>query len=360
MKWSQILAVVLAVGAILWVLSGQFTDDRPATANVASTEATAGEDRPLTEVRVASVTAEPYTLELIVTGRTAANRSVELRVETSGRVAEVLVDEGDVVSEGEVIAKLAMDDRTEKLAEAEALVDQRNIQYEASQELLASGWREKTSNAEDKAAYEASLADLAAIKTDIARTQIVAPFDGVLDKLSIEIGDVVDTNDTIGTIYDLDPVIVVASVSERDVDRIKVGDKGHARLVTGEQFDGTIRFVSKVAEAETRTFRIELEVPNPDGHVPDGLTADVVVPLGTVMAHQISPSVLALADDGTIGVKIVDGNDIVRFIPITIVADRPDGIWVAGMPETANLITVGQDYVADGETVKPVVVAESS
>jgi multidrug efflux system membrane fusion protein len=346
----------MAAAAVLWVLSGQFTEDKPATANVAPAETQAEAARPLTEVRVAQVKAEPFTLELVVTGRTAANRDVALKVETIGSIEEVLVEEGEAIAAGDVIARIAMDDRDEQLSRAEALVDQRRIQYEASEELLASGWREKTTNAADKAELQAALAELAAIRDDIANTKILAPFDGVLDSLTIEVGDVVDMNDIIGTIYDLDPVLVVASVSERDVDQIAVGDVGHARLVTGEEFDGTVRFVSKVAETETRTFRIELEAPNTEGHVPEGLTADIVLPLATVPAHQISPSVLALADDGTIGVKIVDQNDVVQFVPITIVADRPNGIWVAGIPDNATLITVGQDFVAAGQTVKPVVV----
>jgi membrane fusion protein, multidrug efflux system len=359
MKLSHILAVVLAVVAVGWVLSGQFADDTPAVANVTSGDPETETARPLTEVRVERISAAPYTLELVVTGRTAANRDVEVRVETSGRIAEVQATEGDLLAEGDLIARIAMDDRTERLTRAQALVEQRRLQYEASQELMADGWREETANAEDKADLQSALADLAAIRLDIARTDIIAPFDGVLDNLAIEVGDVVDMNDIVGTLYDLDPIVVEASVSEREVGGIKVGDRGHARLVTGEELDGVIRFVSQVSAPETRTFRIELEVANPDRAVPDGLTADIVLPLATVPAHQISPSVLALADDGTIGVKIVDDADVVRFVPITIVADRPDGIWVAGIPDSATLITVGQDFVADGETVKPVTVAEA-
>lgn len=363
MKSSHILAVVLAVAVVAWILSGQLTSETPATANVAAIDPAAGEAAetlPVAEVRVEQIEAAPYTLELIVTGRTAANRDVELKVETSGRITEILVEEGDLVAEGDLIAKIAMDDRNERLSRAQAQVEQHRIQYEASQELVEGGWREKTSDAEDKADLQAALAELAAIRMDIARTEIIAPFDGVLDHLAIEVGDVVDVNDMIGTLYDFDPVLIVASVSEREVGQIAVGDTGHARLVTGADLDGTIRFVSQVAEPITRTFRVELEVANPDGRVPHGLTADVVLPLATVPAHQISPSVLTLADDGTIGIKIVDDSNVVRFVPVTIIADRPGGIWVAGIPDKAILITVGQDFVADGETVNPVFVAESS
>lgn len=158
----------------------------------------------------------------------------------------------------------------------------------------------------------------------------------------------------IGTLFDLDPLIVVAAVSEREIGHLALGKAGTARMITGREVEGVLRFISRVAEPQTRTFRIELEVANPDHEIPAGLTADVVLPLETIDAHFVSPAVLSLADDGTLGIKIVDGQSIVRFVPITIVADAADGIWIAGLPESATIVTVGHDYVADGQAVEPV------
>src|SRR5690606_8600452 len=100
-----------------------------------------------------------------------------------------------------------------------------------------------------------------------ARTRVTAPFPGVLDTLDVEIGDVLDTNMEIGTLFDLDPLIVVAAVSEREVGNLEVGKVGTARLITGREVDGVLRFISRVAEPQTRTFRIEIEVPNPDHEI---------------------------------------------------------------------------------------------
>ena len=129
---------------------------------------------------------------------------------------------------------------------------------------------------------------------------------------------------------------------------------GHARLVTGEVVDGTVRYVSRVAEPKTRTYRIELEIPNPDYAIPAGMTTGLTLPLESVASHFISPSLLSLDEDGALGVKIVDSGDVVRFVPVTIVASEVGGLRVAGLPPEVTLITVGHAYVSPGETVIPV------
>jgi len=366
MKSSHIMAVVLAIVAAAWVLSGQLGDDTPAGANndPGQPEAEAAEDKPLTPVRVATSTAEAFVVELSVTGRTEANRDVALRVQTSGVIEAIEVEEGDIVEEGQVIARIALDDRPQQLSRAEALVDQFQIAFDASSELAESGWRAETANAEARADLRNAHAELAAIRLDIARTQIKAPFTGILDSIGIEVGDVVvdgfGENDAVGQIFDLDPIVIVAQVSERERGYLSVGDLGRAHLITGEEVEGVLRFIGQVAQAETRTYRIELEVPNPDHTIPAGMTTDVVLPLETIPGHFISPSALSLADDGTLGVKIVDADDTARFVPVTIVADQAGGLWVTGLPYEVTLITVGHDYVDDDETVEPVRVEGSA
>jgi multidrug efflux system membrane fusion protein len=365
MKSSHILAVALAIGATAWVLSGQFGDEAPETASTDDSVTDSDQSvREITQVRVRQSVSESYVLELTVTGRTEANRAVSLRVQTSGRISEILVEEGQFVEGGQVIARIAADDRPERLARAQALVQQYQVAFDASSELAESGWRAETANAEALAELRNAHAELAVIRLDIARTEVSAPFSGVLNSLNIELGDVVTEGfgeaDQVGQIFDLDPVIVIASVSEREVSRISVGDVGRARLVTGEVVEGVVRFVGQVAEPETRTFLVKLEVPNESYSIPAGLTADVILPLDTITSHFISPSALSLGDDGTLGVKLVTEDNTVRFVPVTIVADKVGGLWVAGLPYDVTLITVGHDYVIDGEVVEPVEVEGSS
>jgi multidrug efflux system membrane fusion protein len=153
-------------------------------------------------------------------------------------------------------------------------------------------------------------------------------------------------------VIDQDPFLVVGQASERDVGAIAKGDSGWATLVTGERVEGRIRFVSKSADPATRTFRVELEIPNPKGTIRDGITAEMHVSGKEVVAHRVSPAILALDDKGSLGLRIVESGNRVKFVPVTMVADTPQGVWVAGLPETATVITVGQEYVSPGQEVQ--------
>ena len=201
---------------------------------------------------------------------------------------------------------------------------------------------------------DAANAAVLAAKIDIGHTYIRAPFDGVLDKRVVELGDFLDIGDHVATIVDLDPCLVVGQVSERELGKLAVGARGTARLVTGQSVEGTIRYIASVADPETRTFRVELEIPNPERHIPDGVTAELRLPIEKVRAHRVSPAVLTLADDGTVGVKAVDALNVVHFHPVEIIRDTVDGVWLGGLPEKLTLITVGQEYVHDGMRVHPI------
>ena len=191
------------------------------------------------------------------------------------------------------------------------------------------------------------------MEIEIEDTVIRAPFEGVLDSRAVEIGDFLEIGDPVATVVDLDPCLIVAQVSERDIGAVELGAPGTAELVTGQTVAGSIRYVSRVSDPVTRTFRVELEVPNPAREIVHGVTAELHLPIAETRAHFVSPAVLTLADDGTIGVKSVDETDTVRFRPVEIVRDTAEGVWLGGLPERFRLIIVGQEFVHDGMQVKP-------
>ncbi len=362
MRFSHLLAVAFAVGAAGWVLSGNFGDEVPAAENGAAIEEPVIEAPEPTRVRVATSNAQAYALELTLTGQTAAHRVVALTAQTHGRIESVEVREGEFVEEGMEIARLALDDRMERLERARSSVRQYEIEYEASSELAESGWRTEAAAAAAHANLDRARAELASIRLDIERTRIVAPISGILEELDIEVGKVVFTGagNTLGEVVDLDPITVVAFVSETQVERLETGVDGTVRLATGEVVTGNLRFIGSMADPQTRTYRVELEFPNPGHAIRAGMTTLVKIPLASIPSHFISPSVLSLDDDGALGVKIVDESATVRFLPVTIIAGEAKGYHVAGLPETVTLITVGQEYASDGETVIPVRVEGSA
>ena len=124
-------------------------------------------------------------------------------------------------------------------------------------------------------------------------------------------------------------------------------------FITGVERSGVVGFIGSNADAQTRTFRVEVTVDNPDSEMPAGLSARIEIPTGQARGHFISPAILSLGTNGDLGVKTVAEGNVVAFSPVSIVRAQPDGIWVTGLPETADIITVGQGFVNAGDIVNP-------
>ena len=127
-----------------------------------------------------------------------------------------------------------------------------------------------------------------------------------------------------------------------------------ASLVTGENLEGTVHFISPKASVETRTFQVEMQAPNPGKKVRDGVTAELVIPLKADSGHRLPSSALTLHDNGQIGVSIVTDGNKVKFAPVNILSFGRDHVWTSGLPDKVTVIMVGQEYVLDGQTIDPV------
>lgn len=359
---SVLLAGVLAIAAFAWIASGNLPpgtlwdgaaaqeENGAAQGKAASAEP---EKKPVT-VRVFDSTARERQAILRIAGRTEAARRAVVRAETAGRVAELKAAKGDRVSRGDAIARIALGDRQARLEEARALVDQRTIEFEAASRLANKGFQSEIRRSETKALLDSARASLSRIEKEIADTVVTAPFDGVIDRRPVELGDYLSIGDLVAEVIDIDPMMVVAAVSEREIAGVELGALAHARLITGEEVEGVVSFIAPAANPETRTFRVEIEVAETRNRYKDGLTAEVSLPVRRASAHLISPALLTLADDGTVGVKTVEEDRTVRFRPVSILEDAATGMWVVGLPPEVRLITVGQEYVVQGETVEPV------
>lgn len=349
---SLSIALAIAAAAVLWIASGTYLggaepETRKAPAKLA-------ELKQPPKVRVATRTAEPYVNELRIQGRTQAERKVVVQAQTHGRIAELLVEQGDLVREGEVLAQLAEEDRPAQLRQAKALVEQRRLELQAARRLHERGHRSDTQLAAAEAAYEEAQARLARARTQLDETTIHAPFAGRVGETMAEVGDFMTSGRELLRLVDLDPITVVGDVSERTVARIAPGTQATAELVTGETLEGRVTFISSEANDRTRSFRIEVTADNPEAEIRDGVTAEIRLPLRERRAHFVSPSILTLSDAGTIGVKVLDGENRVRFHEVDVLADRPEGVWITGLPETVTFVTLGQNFVTTGQQVEPV------
>jgi multidrug efflux system membrane fusion protein len=346
---SWLLSGGIVIIVVLWLVSGQFEQDDPEP--VGTIQAAAATSAQRNAVRVRTQSAEEVMRTIVVNGETAPSRVVHLAAETDGRVEFVGARRGASLQRGDVIVRLDERDRSARLAQAKALVRQREVEYEARQQLKNESYVSEAQLQEALASLESARAELTRARLDLDYMTVRAPFAGALQSRAVEIGDFVKRGDPIATYVDNRTIIVSANVSEFDAKAVETGELAEARLATGETVRGRIRYVAPVADEATRTFTVELEVDNKDGQLRAGGTAELRIPADVVLAHRIAPSLLTLDDAGNVGVKIINDEGKVEFVVADIALSSHDGVWLAGLPETATIITVGQGYVSPGTTV---------
>lgn len=314
----------------------------------AEAEATA---EPLFTVVAATVAPQQWRDTVVIRGRTAAERKVVVRAETAGVVVETPVDQGTPVKAGDTLCRLDIEARQAALAEARAALAKARLDHDAATKLAAEGFRSETAVAAAKASLDLARASVEQAEVRLRQTRLTAPFDGVFDIRTVEKGDFLAVGDPCGTVIQTSPFLITGAVSEREVANIKVGDRGVARIAGGAEVEGTVRFIAAAADPATRTFTVELLVPNEDGALRDGVTADFTVFAGERMAHLIPTSALALDAEGRLGVRLVDETNHVRRVDVRPIGEDPAGVWVAGLDGVQRVIVRGQDFVSDGQEV---------
>jgi multidrug efflux system membrane fusion protein len=346
---SNVIAALLTLGIAAWVLggyamksAGKETPDEPAVAKAVA---------PVT-VSVRTQEAKPVEQFIVAQGQAEPNRTVTIRAETKGQISEILADEGASVAAGDVIVRLEANDRKAMLLRAEARVREQQSAYEASESLGKKGYQTQRQADQIFSSLQTAKAELEEARIELERIEIKAPFEGVVLSSPMELGAYVDVNGEVATIVDNDPLVVSVRISQQDVSALKLGQPANVTFATGQQRDGKIRYIAARADEDTRTFRVEVELPNPNGEIPSGISAEAKVPTGTVMAHFVSPAALSLNDEGKLGIKTVDEHNKVTFHTASIVLSDVDGAWITGLPPQARIITLGHGFVQIGEEVQ--------
>ena len=354
MKGSRITAIGLVAAATLWIASGHFMPHESAESRAAV--------RPNeTAVKLFRVAVEPSALvphrqKLVLSGRTEADKKVMATARTAGIVTQLNVRRGDRVKQGDVIAVLSDEAREAMVAQARAMVSQRRNEFEAKSRLIAMGNMPRLELNNLESQLKIAEAQLATAEAERDRGVVRAPWSGIVNEVPVEIGQAAFSmaGREIAQIIALDPMLAVAEVSERKLGGIKVGDAANVRLVTGQNATGKVRFVSRTASPATRTYRVEVELPNADGAIPDGITAEVAIMLAPAMATKVPRSALTFSSAGDLGVRTVETGGRVAFVPVSLVGDEQQFMWVAGIADGARVIVEGQDFVREGQRVEAV------
>jgi multidrug efflux system membrane fusion protein len=350
MMWSRILAVIIVVGATLWIGSGVLGRTEEPTEKPAEQTAAA----PLFKVSVVDAAVENHARAIVISGRTEADNRASAVARAMGSIVELKVRRGDRVAEGDVLAVLSDEAREAQVAQAEALVEQRRTALQAKSQLIKKGIVAANERDQLEADLRAAEAALASATAERERGQVVAPISGVVSAVPVTTGQALQPNSVVAEIVALDPMLAVVEVAERQLGGLKVGDRASVQLVTGAEAEGTIRFISPSASEGTRTYRVDVELDNDDGAIPDGVTAQVELRLDAVEAVKLPRSSLTFSAEGALSVRTVNAEGIVGSVPVKIVEDGQDTLWLSGVGAGTRVIVQGQDFVKDGQRVEAV------
>ena len=402
MRFFSVLIAFLVAAAIYAIV---FERDRltamlPASddaAEAAPDEAAGGAaESTVMRVVVQRSTARAVDSSVTLRGRTEADRTVELRAETSGLVISEPLRRGASVEKGDLLcrldpaareaalreaearlseAKARVPEAEARVAEAEARLEEAEINFRAAENLVGSGFASQTRVASARAGLrsaeagvesatsglesaraniESAQAGVKSAEEEIRRLEMRAPFAGVLETDTAELGSLLQPGALCAEVMQLDPITLVGFVSETQVTRVALGAGASARTTSGKTARGEVSFVSRSADDRTRTFRVDVRVPNPDLALRDGETAEITVSAEGRRAHLVPQSALTLDDEGTMGLRLVGEDNRVRFVPVTLLRDTPSGVWLTGLPEAADIIVIGQEFVRAGVEVDPV------
>ncbi|MEM7271354.1 MAG: efflux RND transporter periplasmic adaptor subunit, partial [Pseudomonadota bacterium] len=290
----------------------------------------------------------PFADTLLLRGRTEATRRVDVRAETTGLVISERLLKGSLVEKGQVLCRVDQGDRAAEMAMAQAMLKEAEIEADTAKRLADRGvGAENTVNTRE-AALESARAQVLRAQLGIDRLEIKAPFAGVLESDTAELGSFLQNGSVCATMITLNPIKLVAFAPERSVDALKEGAMVQGRLITGRQIEGEITYVAKSADRDTRTYLVEAQSPNADLTIRDGMTTELLIVLQGRPAHILPQTALTLDDEGALGVRLaIDGE--ARFAPVQIMRDETEGVWVAGLPPEAAVIVVGQEFVTDGQ-----------
>ena len=363
MKLHQFAAIIVLLLSAAWILTGQFSavgsaadtdSDSPNTVIARQTADEKEQGQTLQTVGVAQIPSSLHARSVRVSGITQSDMKTTLTARSSAVVSTISVTKGDMVSKDDVILTLAPEGRNAALASAKQSLEQAKIDADAKEKLVKNGTLPSQQLDIAMVALRAAESQVEVAKADVDRLTVKAAFDGVIDDISVEQGAAVQPGTPVATLISLDPIIGKGEVNESDLSIVKIGNEASLRLVDGSVKTGKIQFVSREAQANTRTYAVEIVIPNADFSIPSGMTSELILRGKPVLSTPVPRSVITLNNAGELGVRSVNNENKVVFHPIDIVDDSTGALILGGIPKDARIIVAGQNLVTEDQLVKPV------
>jgi membrane fusion protein, multidrug efflux system len=314
-------------------------------------QAGGGETATPRSVRIEVVTAQNMPIEVPLRGRTKAKSAISIVAQTSGIVQTLPAAKGQSVRAGDTLCTLDQGARKLAVDQAQAGVDQAQTAYNVNLELVKKGVAASNTTLAVEAQLKGAQAQLQNAQLELDRTVIKTDVAGVISDPMTNVGAMLSMGQPCATVVELNPMLFIASVPEARIAYARLGLKADVTTITGDKAEGTVTYIAPTADDATRSFPVEIDLPNADLKLRDGITAEAVVNVGTAPVHVLKQSMLTLDDTGVLGIRTVEDGNKVAFHPVTIIRDTREGVWVTGLPFKLNVITVGQEFVQPGQIV---------
>ena len=347
---SYLIAGGLVILGAIWFAVNNGGDDAPLTVSTPATAKTEAR-RSIPTVRVKEIIAQDHPNILELYGQTRAAREVSVKAETAGLVAAINAREGAKIGKGQILCRQGVNARQAIVDQATANLRTIESDLNAARILAEKGYQSQTRVMSFEAQLDGAKAALKQAEIELDAINIRSPFSGVWERQEAEVGDYLSPGMSCGLLVDLSPLKVDVELTEMQLALVERGMGADIILATGEQVSGKMAFIESRADPATRTFRGELHVPNEAFALRAGVTATVRLTSGLTRAQQIPGNILTLDESGSVGVRYVDANNIVRFATITTIDEDEDGQWVTGLPERTKIIIEGQNFVSVGQEV---------
>lgn len=346
---SYALASLLVLALVVWLALGDFQRFQSTPAENHDTH---GES--LTRVEVSTQPSTLYIPQVVVQGQLAAAREAVLRANVAGLVAETPASQGEHVQPGETLLILESEALPERLQQARDELALAQAEYAGAQNLRR---RELISQPELlrlQSALSASAAQVAQLEKQLRDTRPSAPFEGVLDRVQVEMGDLLQPGEEWARLVDDRHLKGEAWVSQQQVGALSEGLPVAARLLNGGELTGEVSYISRRADEATRTFYVEVILDNPERQRLAGGSAELTITLPPRAMHTLSPALFNLDERGQLAIRHLDAENRVVQSAVELVSADTQRAYVSGLPDPVTLITLGAGLVSPGEEVTPV------
>lgn len=365
MKKQYLVAIGLVILIAAWMLVPRGDGDREeryASADTDRTVAAIADDGSSAASSAADFTVrakrsrvDTYTQTVSVRGRTQAFRLVDVRAETAGRVVGTPAARGARVEAGDVLCEIAIDTRETDLQEAFSRQEQARLEFQGGEDLFQRELISRSALAQLRTTYDAAIAAVRRAELALERTQIRAPFTGIVETRAVEVGDYMDMGGQCASLFDDNPMLLVGQVPEQEVSKLDIGTRVTGIMVTGERINGELTYLARASDPVSRSYRIEVRLDPQQKPIRQGISTEILLDAAQIRAHLVPPSSVTLDDGGLLGVKTLNGDNEVEFHRVQIVGESTrideSGFWVTGLPDEVTLITVGQELVFEGQIV---------